>query len=212
MPACSFDALLSDPPYGLGFMNKEWDHAVPGPEVWRECLRVLKPGAPLLAFGGTRLYHRLTCAIEDAGFEIRDCLIWMYGSGFPKSLDASKALDKAEGAERVGGAASYRLPGFAIGRSGWQDSLGQFEQLRPQRSRSSSDASRRRVVGREAGHSAIDRTRQALERLRDGAQARVGAHRAREEAAGRHRRREHRALGRRAHRHRRVPHRVRLRW
>ena len=65
------------------------------PEFWAEVLRVLKPGAMLLAFGGTRTYHRLTCAIEDAGFEVRDCLMWLYGSGFPKSLDISKALDKA---------------------------------------------------------------------------------------------------------------------
>jgi len=96
----SFDACLCDPPYGLKFMGKAWDHGVPGAEVWREVLRVLKPGAHLLAFGGTRTFHRLTCAIEDAGWEIRDCLMWLYGSGFPKSLGVSKALDKAAGVER----------------------------------------------------------------------------------------------------------------
>lgn len=96
----SFTACVTDPPYGLGFMGKGWDHGVPGVDFWREVLRVLKPGAPLLAFGGTRTYHRLVCAIEDAGFEIRDGLMWLYGSGFPKSLDIGKALDKSAGAER----------------------------------------------------------------------------------------------------------------
>jgi site-specific DNA-methyltransferase (adenine-specific) len=81
-------------------MGKEWDHGVPGVPFWAEVFRVLKPGAHLLAFGGTRTYHRLACAIEDAGFEIRDQIGWAYGSGFPKSLDVSKAIDKAAGAER----------------------------------------------------------------------------------------------------------------
>src|ERR1035437_1690930 len=100
MDAESVDAVVCDPPYGLAFMGKEWDHGVPGVPFWTEALRVLKPGGHLLAFGGTRTFHRLTCAIEDAGFEIRDCLSWLYGSGFPKSLDVSKAIDKAAGAER----------------------------------------------------------------------------------------------------------------
>jgi DNA modification methylase len=91
---------VSDPPYGLSFMGKGWDHGVPGVEFWTEAARVAKPGAHLLAFGGTRTYHRLTCAIEDAGWEIRDCVMWVYGSGFPKSHDVSKAIDKAAGAER----------------------------------------------------------------------------------------------------------------
>jgi site-specific DNA-methyltransferase (adenine-specific) len=93
----SVDSIVSDPPYGLsaaknsgkssrgGFMGKEWDHGVPGVEFWTEALRVAKPGAHLLAFGGTRTYHRLACAIEDAGWEIRDCISWVYASGFPKS-------------------------------------------------------------------------------------------------------------------------------
>jgi site-specific DNA-methyltransferase (adenine-specific) len=81
-------------------MGKGWDHGVPGVEFWTEALRVAKPGAHLLAFGGTRTYHRLACAIEDAGWEIRDCVMWVYGSGFPKSHDVSKAIDKAAGAER----------------------------------------------------------------------------------------------------------------
>lgn len=81
----SFDSIVTDPPYGLGFMGKKWDHGVPGSEYWAHALGVAKPGAHLLAFGGTRTFHRLACAIEDAGWEIRDCLMWVYGSGFPKS-------------------------------------------------------------------------------------------------------------------------------
>jgi site-specific DNA-methyltransferase (adenine-specific) len=100
LDAESIDAIVSDPPYGLSFMGKGWDHGVPGVEFWTEALRVAKPGAHLLAFGGTRTYHRLACAIEDAGWEIRDCVMWVYGSGFPKSHDVSKAIDKAAGAER----------------------------------------------------------------------------------------------------------------
>jgi len=95
--ANSIDAIVSDPPYGLAFMGKEWDHGVPGVDFWTEAHRVAKPGAYLLAFGGTRTYHRLAVAIEDAGWEIRDCVMWVYGSGFPKSLDVSKAIDKAAG-------------------------------------------------------------------------------------------------------------------
>jgi site-specific DNA-methyltransferase (adenine-specific) len=105
LDAESVDAIVSDPPYGLSFMGKGWDHGVPGVEFWTEALRVAKPGAHLLAFGGTRTYHRLACAIEDAGWEIRDCVMWVYGSGFPKSHDVSKAIDKAAGAERP------RVPG-----------------------------------------------------------------------------------------------------
>jgi site-specific DNA-methyltransferase (adenine-specific) len=100
LDAESVDAIVSDPPYGLSFMGKGWDHGVPGVEFWVEAMRVAKPGAHLLAFGGTRTYHRLACAIEDAGWEIRDCVMWVYGSGFPKSHDVSKAIDKAAGAER----------------------------------------------------------------------------------------------------------------
>lgn len=140
-PDNSFDAVVTDPPYGLGFMGKEWDSfagksgisdevrarqqekwgtkfgasAKPAKptdgemlafQLWctewaTECLRVLKPGGHLLAFGGTRTWHRLAVAVEDAGFEVRDSIAWMYGSGFPKSLDVSKAIDKAANAERV---------------------------------------------------------------------------------------------------------------
>ena len=93
----SVDSIVSDPPYGLSFMGKGWDHGVPGVEFWVEALRIAKPGAHLLAFGGTRTYHRLACAIEDAGWEIRDCVMWVYGSGFPKSKNVSLSIDKGEG-------------------------------------------------------------------------------------------------------------------
>ena len=97
LPDNSVDAIVSDPPYGLSFMGKEWDHGVPGVEFWTEALRVAKPGAHLVAFGGTRTFHRLAVAIEDAGWEVRDCLSWLYGSGFPKSLAVDKAIDKRGG-------------------------------------------------------------------------------------------------------------------
>ena len=100
MPEASVDAVVTDPPYGLSFMGKRWDYDVPSVEVWAECLRVLKPGGHLLAVAGTRTQHRTAVRIEDAGFEIRDLIAWVYGSGFPKSLDVSKAIDKAAGAER----------------------------------------------------------------------------------------------------------------
>ena len=90
----SVDAIVTDPPYGLGFMGSKWDHMPPGVEWAEECLRVLKPGGHLLAFGGSRTWHRLAVAVEDAGFEMRDSIAWLYGSGFPKSLDVSKAIDK----------------------------------------------------------------------------------------------------------------------
>lgn len=94
MPDNSVDSIVTDPPYGLSFMGKKWDYDVPSVEIWAECLRVLKPGGHLLAFAGTRTQHRMAVRIEDAGFEIRDMIAWVYGSGFPKSLDVSKALDK----------------------------------------------------------------------------------------------------------------------
>jgi len=95
IPDSTVAAIVTDPPYGLGFMGKAWDDLPPGEEWARECLRVLKPGGHLLAFGGARTWHRLAVAVEDAGFEVRDSIAWLYGSGFPKSLDVSKAIDKA---------------------------------------------------------------------------------------------------------------------
>lgn len=98
-PADFVDAVVTDPPYELGFMGKVWDSTgiAYSVELWREVLRVMKPGAHLLAFGGTRTYHRMACAIEDAGFEIRDQLQWIYGTGFPKSMNISIAIDRAKG-------------------------------------------------------------------------------------------------------------------
>jgi site-specific DNA-methyltransferase (adenine-specific) len=120
----SVDSIVCDPPYELGFMGKKWDSTGIAYDVslWAECLRVLKPGGHLIAFGGTRTYHRMTCAIEDAGFEIRDSVIWMYGSGFPKSHNVSKAIDatiqlggsnsrKLRQTEQDTGGKSYKLKG-----------------------------------------------------------------------------------------------------
>lgn len=123
-PENRFDSCVTDPPYELGFMGKKWDASgiAFSVDLWRAVLRVLKPGAHLLAFGGTRTAHRMACAIEDAGFEIRDCLTWNYKTGFPKSLDVSKAIDEARGekppvvvagASGVG-AASVNAPGSGL--------------------------------------------------------------------------------------------------
>jgi site-specific DNA-methyltransferase (adenine-specific) len=100
LPDNSIDSIVSDPPYGLSFMNKKWDYDVPSVEFWKEVLRVLKPGGHVLSFGGTRTYHRMVVNIEDAGFEIRDQIMWLYGSGFPKSHNIGKAVDKLEGNDR----------------------------------------------------------------------------------------------------------------
>jgi site-specific DNA-methyltransferase (adenine-specific) len=100
LPDNSVDSIVTDPPYELGFMGKKWDNSGIAYDVtvWAECLRVLKPGGHILAFGGSRTWHRLAVAVEDAGFEIRDNIAWIYGSGFPKSLNIGKAIDKAAGA------------------------------------------------------------------------------------------------------------------
>jgi len=92
----SVDTIITDPPYGLSFMGKDWDYGVPGKRYWVEALRVAKPGAMLLAFGGTRTHHRLMCAIEDAGWQIRDAIFWVYGSGFPKSHNIGKATQDSQ--------------------------------------------------------------------------------------------------------------------
>lgn len=93
LPDNSVDAIVTDPPYGLSFMNHKWDYDVPTVEQWQECLRVLKPGGHILAFGGSRTYHRLVVNVEDAGFEIRDQILWIYGSGFPKSHNLDGEFD-----------------------------------------------------------------------------------------------------------------------
>jgi site-specific DNA-methyltransferase (adenine-specific) len=102
LPPNSVDSIVTDPPYELGFMGKSWDSTgiAYSVKMWDEALRVLKPGGHLLAFSGSRTYHRMAVAIEDAGFEIRDQIMWVYGSGFPKSMDVSKAIDKQAGVER----------------------------------------------------------------------------------------------------------------
>jgi site-specific DNA-methyltransferase (adenine-specific) len=102
LPANSVDSIVTDPPYELGFMGKSWDSTgiAYSVKMWDEALRVLKPGGHLIAFSGSRTYHRMACAIEDAGFEIRDQIMWVYGSGFPKSMDVSKAIDKQSGVDR----------------------------------------------------------------------------------------------------------------
>jgi site-specific DNA-methyltransferase (adenine-specific) len=96
----SVDSIVTDPPYGLSFMGKKWDYDVPSQAIWEECMRVLKPGGHLLSFAGSRTYHRMAVRIEDAGFEIRDQIMWIYGSGFPKSQNISKMFDKKAGVER----------------------------------------------------------------------------------------------------------------
>jgi site-specific DNA-methyltransferase (adenine-specific) len=93
----SVDSIVTDPPYGLSFMNKKWDYDVPATEIWEECLRVLKPGGHLLSFSSARTYHRMVVNVEDAGFEIRDQIMWVYGSGFPKNHNIGKKVPEYEG-------------------------------------------------------------------------------------------------------------------
>jgi DNA modification methylase len=126
LPADSVDAVVTDPPYELGFMGKAWDSTgvAFNPDVWREVLRVLKPGGHLLAFSGSRTYHRMAVAIEDAGFEIRDQIMWIYGSGFPKSLDVSKAIDKAAGVERELLGYKKRVDGTSRNYENWKNKSG----------------------------------------------------------------------------------------
>lgn len=124
MPDNSVDSIVTDPPYGISFMGKKWDYDVPKVEVWHEAMRVLKPGGHILVACGTRTQHRMAVNIEDAGFEIRDIVAWIYGSGFPKSLNIGKAVDKLQGNERevIGKIAQ---PGSTNNRiamgNGWQE-------------------------------------------------------------------------------------------
>lgn len=123
LPTASIDSVVCDPPYELGFMGKDWDRSgiAYRVDLWREVLRVLKPGGHLLAFGGTRTYHRMTVAIEDAGFEIRDSLHWVYGQGFPKSLNVSKAI-----VNRLGHVREVIREEKQYGKSKSRESLGEY--------------------------------------------------------------------------------------
>ena len=116
----SVDSIVTDPPYGLSFMNKKWDYDVPSVEFWKEVYRVLKPGGHILSFGGTRTYHRMVVNIEDAGFEIRDQIMWLYGSGFPKSYNIGKAVDKKLGNDsEVYGSGKEKIE-ITKGQSEWE--------------------------------------------------------------------------------------------
>jgi len=101
LPDNSVDTLITDPPYGLSFMGKKWDYDVPSEEIWKECLRVLKPGGTALIFAGSRTQHRMAVRVEDAGFILKDTIMWLYGSGFPKATDISKQLDKGHEREII---------------------------------------------------------------------------------------------------------------
>lgn len=122
LPDCSVDSVVTDPPYELGFMGKGWDSTGIANNValWREVLRVLKPGGHVAAFGGSRTYHRTACAIEDAGFEIRDSLMWVYGSGFPKSQNVSFEFEKTL-CERADDKWKYRGDGAEMDRNAWRN-------------------------------------------------------------------------------------------
>jgi DNA modification methylase len=128
LPDCSVDAIVTDPPYELGFMGKAWDSTGVAyqVEVWQECLRVLKVGGHLLAFGGSRTYHRLACAIEDAGFQIRDQIMWVYGSGFPKSLNVSKSIEGLLTTGSANKTAFKHLAGEQVDRGNWGIAKQQF--------------------------------------------------------------------------------------
>ena len=108
LPDNCIDSIVTDPPYGLKFMGKKWDYDVPSVALWEEAYRVLKPGAHVLSFGGTRTYHRMVVNIEDAGFEIRDQILWIYGSGFPKSLNIGKAIAGIRGEEIKRGVLKFK--------------------------------------------------------------------------------------------------------
>ena len=129
----SIDSCVTDPPYGLSFMNKSWDYDVPQKKVWEEVFRVLKPGAHLLAFFGSRTYHRGVVQIEDAGFEIRDQIMWLYGSGFPKSHNIGKAIDKEAGAQRkvIGNNKNFGVTRKEDGKNSFGDYKGEWELTEP---------------------------------------------------------------------------------
>jgi len=117
MESNSVDSIVTDPPYGISFMNKKWDYDIPSVEIWEECFRVLKPGGHLLSFGGSRTFHRIAVNIEDAGFELRDTLMWIYGSGFPKSHNIGKAIDKRGGNNLLSNEIAEKLKEARISRN-----------------------------------------------------------------------------------------------
>lgn len=129
----SIDSCVTDPPYGLSFMGNSWDYDVPKAEIWKEVLRVLKPGGHLLAFFGSRTYHRGVVQIEDAGFEVRDQIMWLYGSGFPKSHNIGKAIDKEAGAKRkvVGNSKNFGVSKKEDGKNSFGDYSGEWELTEP---------------------------------------------------------------------------------
>lgn len=141
----SVDAVVTDPPYELNFMNKGWDNSgiAFNPDTWRKCYAVLKSGGYLLAFGGTRTYHRIACAIEDAGFEIRDCIIWLYGSGFPKSMNIGLAIDKLNGIDN--------RTGKICGGGGGSDAETNIYNLNNGKSKLTTNYAERRATNKWAG-------------------------------------------------------------
>jgi DNA modification methylase len=132
-PDNSIDSIVCDPPYGIGFMGKDWDHSVPTEEWARECFRVLKHGGHIVAFGATRAIHRMVCALEDEGFEIRDMINWLYFSGFPKSMDISKQIDKMKGVERevVGTDKNFGASQKQDGKIAFGDYAGSWDITKP---------------------------------------------------------------------------------
>ena len=128
LPDESIDSIVTDPPYELGFMGKAWDSTgiAYSVELWRQCFRVLKPGGHLLSFGGSRTYHRMACAIEDAGFQIRDQIMWVYGSGFPKSLNIGKSIEGLLTTGSANKTAFKNLSGEQVDRGDWGIAKQQF--------------------------------------------------------------------------------------
>lgn len=124
MPDASIDAIVTDPPYGIGYMQASWDKSVPGDEWARECHRVLKPGGHLIAFAANRTQHRMTCAVENSGMEIRDCIYWLTYQGFPKNVDISKSIDAAAGAVREVIGLRVRPDGTTRNAENWGATIG----------------------------------------------------------------------------------------